>query len=275
MSSGIVRIIVAVIGIPFFIAATIYGGWYFFGLVLVMMLLGLYETLDLSRKKNTLPQTFSAFIFCAAAGFIFYHDLFDFVLPVVMLFIITVMTGELFRNQGSAFLNISSTVFSVIYVTFMIGSMILLRNVSELGEYAGAQLVFLVFAGIWACDTFAYYGGKFFGNHKFFERVSPKKTWEGAVSGFFGALLGVWVVKVIYEYFGIPFSLSLVQSLIIGVFAGTLGQVGDLAESLLKRDAQIKDSSSLIPGHGGVLDRFDSMMFVGPMTYVYVSLFVI
>jgi phosphatidate cytidylyltransferase len=266
---------VAVIAIPFFILATIFGGWYFFLLVLAIMALGLREALDLSLKKNVLPQTFSAVLFCLAGGFIFYHDLFDFFIPLLMLFIITVMTIELFRNQGSALLNISATVFSVIYVTMMIGSMILLRNISELGNYAGAQLVFLVFAGIWACDTFAYYGGKFFGNRKFFERVSPKKTWEGAIAGFFGALLGVWLVKILYESSGITFSLTLIQTLVVGVFAGTLGQIGDLAESLLKRDAQIKDSSSLIPGHGGVLDRFDSMMFVGPATYIYITLFVI
>lgn len=91
----------------------------------------------------------------------------------------------------------------------------------------------------------------------------------------FGALLGVWLVKILYESSGIAFSLTLIQTLVVGVFAGTLGQIGDLAESLLKRDAQIKDSSSLIPGHGGVLDRFDSMMFVGPATYIYITLFVI
>lgn len=275
MSSGILRIIVAVVAIPFFIGATLYGGWYFFVLVLAIMLLGLYEALDISRRKNTLPQTAPSFLFCAGTGFIFYHDAFDFLLPWIMLFILTVMVIELFRNQGSALLNISTTVFSAFYVTFMIGSMILLRNISELGEYAGAQLVFLVFLGIWACDTFAYYGGKFFGNRKFFERVSPKKTWEGAVTGFFGALIGVWLVRFLYEIYGISFSISLIQTLIIGVFAGTFGQLGDLAESLLKRDAQIKDSSSLIPGHGGVLDRFDSMMFVGPATYAYITLFVI
>ena len=275
MSSGALRFIVAVIAIPFFILATIYGGWYFFLLVLAIMALGLWEALDLSLKKNVLPQKASSFLFCMAAGFIFFYNMFDFLLPLFMLFIMTVMTIELFRNQGSAFLNISATVFAVVYVTVMIGSMILLRNISELGNYAGAQLVFLVFAGIWACDTFAYYGGKFFGRRKFFERVSPKKTWEGAITGFFGALLGVWVVKILYDSFDISFSLTLIQTLTIGVFAGTLGQIGDLAESLLKRDAQIKDSSSLIPGHGGVLDRFDSMMFVGPVTYVYITLFVI
>ncbi len=275
MSSGTLRFIVAVIAIPFFILATIYGGWYFFILVIAIMGLGLREALDISLKKNVLPQTLSSFLFCLAGGFIFYHDMFDFFIPLLMLFIMTVMTIELFRNQGSAFLNISATIFSVAYVTMMIGSMILLRNISELGDYAGAQLVFLVFAGIWACDTFAYYGGRFVGRRKFFERVSPKKTWEGAIAGFFGALLGVWLVKILYESSGIAFSLTLIQTLVVGVFAGTLGQIGDLAESLIKRDAQIKDSSSLIPGHGGVLDRFDSMMFVGPATYIYIALFVI
>jgi phosphatidate cytidylyltransferase len=269
------RVIVAVVAIPFFIAATVYGGWYFFLLVLLIMGLGLREVLDLSLKKNTLPQTVISFVFCIGMGFIFFHELYDFLIPVILFFIVTTMTYEMFRNQGSAFLNIAATVFSVFYVAFTIGSMILLRNISELGEYAGAQLVFLVFVGIWACDTFAYYGGKFFGKRKFFERVSPKKTWEGAIAGFFGALLGAWVVMLVYELYGIEFSLTLTQTLIIGFFAGTLGQIGDLAESLLKRDAQVKDSSLLIPGHGGVLDRFDSMMFVGPVTYSYIILMVL
>ncbi len=269
------RFIVAVVGIPFFIAATIYGGWYFFVLVLAIMALGLREALDLSRRKNAWPQVFVSYVFCVGTGFLLYHELFDFLIPAVLLFIIVSMTHELFRNRGSALINISTTAFSVLYVTFMIGSMILLRNISELGNYAGAQLVFLVFAGIWACDTLAYYGGKFFGKRKFFERVSPKKTWEGAVAGFFGALLGTWIVKLVYESFAIPFSLTLMQTLTVGFFAGTFGQIGDLAESLLKRDAEVKDSSSLIPGHGGVLDRFDSMMFVGPLTYAYVTLLVI
>ncbi|HNO09553.1 MAG TPA: phosphatidate cytidylyltransferase, partial [bacterium] len=103
----------------------------------------------------------------------------------------------------------------------------------------------------------------------------PKKTWEGAITGFFGALIGVWLVRYIYLTLDIPFIMSLPQTLVIGFFGGTFGQIGDLAESLLKRDAGIKDSGALLPGHGGILDRFDSMMFVAPLTYIYVTYFVL
>jgi phosphatidate cytidylyltransferase len=135
-------------------------------------------------------------------------------------------------------------------------------------------LICVVLGSIWACDSLAYYGGKFFGKHKLFERVSPKKTWEGAVAGFIGGITGVLLVRYLFIQAGETFYLDVLQVSIIGALGGSLGQLGDLAESWLKRDAGVKDSSSIIPGHGGVLDRFDSLLFVAPATYVYVKYFI-
>lgn len=273
MSSGISRILVALVGIPVFVAAVIYGSYYFLALVLAMTLIGLHELLSMCRSKQMMPQEAPVFAFGIGLVVLFYTGHTEWVLPALMAFGVLTLTIELFRNNGSAALNLAGTYWCIGYAGMLMASILLLRFISPSSEYAGAQLVFLVFLSIWACDTFAYYGGRLLGKRKFFERVSPKKTWEGAIAGFFGGFAGVYAIRLCYEWAGIPFILTLPQTLTIGFFAGTLGQIGDLAESLIKRDAQVKDSGALLPGHGGVLDRFDSMMFVAPATYLYVNYF--
>jgi phosphatidate cytidylyltransferase len=130
----------------------------------------------------------------------------------------------------------------------------------------GAMTVIAVFASVWACDSAAFFVGRKFGKHKLFERVSPNKTWEGAVAGFVGAVATFLIARAL----ALPY-LSVSGALICGCMIGVLGQFGDMVESLLKRDAGVKDSSSIIPGHGGVLDRFDGLIFVSPMMYLYLD----
>ena len=138
------------------------------------------------------------------------------------------------------------------------------------GEYthAGAWVI-MIFVTIWMCDTAAYFCGLYFGKHKLLERVSPKKTWEGAVAGF-AAAVGAFVLG---QWWVLPY-LTPGEAAVCGIIVGVFGQAGDLFESLLKRDAGVKDSSALIPGHGGVLDRFDSLMFVSPLLYLYLDFIV-
>jgi phosphatidate cytidylyltransferase len=118
------------------------------------------------------------------------------------------------------------------------------------------------------CDSSAYFFGKAYGKHKLYPEVSPKKSWEGAIAGLIGAIVSFTLLN----YFFIP-QFPILYSLIAGVLIGITGQIGDLAESQLKRDAGIKDSSDLLPGHGGILDRFDSALFVFPVLTIF--LFVI
>jgi phosphatidate cytidylyltransferase len=271
VSSSWARALVALIAIPFFVAAIVYGGIYFFALVEGMIILGVIEAFHLTEQKNTSPQSYLGIAWATLFGVLFFLGKLNFLLPGVFGFVMMLLILELFRNTGSALLNVASTLFATLYVAFLMGALILLRG--SMGS-AGAPLVFLIFAGIWACDTMAYYGGKFMGRHKLFERVSPNKTWEGAVTGFLGSLAGVVILKLIYVRFGMTFPLTWLQTLIVGGIAGTLGQLGDLAESLFKRDAQVKDSGSLLPGHGGILDRFDSLLFVAPAVYIYITFFV-
>ena len=112
---------------------------------------------------------------------------------------------------------------------------------------------------IWICDTFAYMFGILFGKHKLYEQVSPNKTIEGAVAGLVGSVLTVIIVKAL----GI-IPMDWLSAIILGLTVGTFGQMGDLVESWFKRDAGVKDSSAILPGHGGMLDRFDSLLFLSP-----------
>ncbi|MCI0572313.1 MAG: phosphatidate cytidylyltransferase [Myxococcaceae bacterium] len=118
----------------------------------------------------------------------------------------------------------------------------------------------------WANDTFAYFGGRFFGRHKLYPEVSPNKTWEGFIAGVLGSVVGLFIQATFFT----P-DLRPVDCLLLGLAGGLLGPVGDLSESMLKRAYQVKDSGTLIPGHGGVLDRLDALLFNAPLVFLYVQ----
>jgi phosphatidate cytidylyltransferase len=140
----------------------------------------------------------------------------------------------------------------------------------------GFAWAMLAFAATWLNDTFAYFAGRLFGRTPFCPRISPKKTWEGFAGGLAGSLLGAAGSKVLFQLAPLPrgevFELSWGACVAVGLGAGVLGPLGDLAESMLKRSAGVKDSGSLIPGHGGLLDRIDALLFVGPWVYLWAAL---
>ncbi|MCX8011479.1 MAG: phosphatidate cytidylyltransferase, partial [Ignavibacteria bacterium] len=130
--------------------------------------------------------------------------------------------------------------------------------------YKGGYIIITIFSTIWICDSAAYFGGISLGKHRLLERISPKKSWEGAIFGLVFSIISVVIAKLVLLDF-----LSWIDIFYIGLVVGIIGQLGDLVESMIKRNAGIKDSSTLIPGHGGVLDRFDSLLFVSPFVYFY------
>ena len=161
-----------------------------------------------------------------------------------------------------AFLSVESTVLGAVYIGWAFGyHLILLRDLSGVGR----GLIFFLVVTIWLGDTAAYLFGKRFGRHKLRPTISPGKTIEGTIAGLvFGTLggLGVWS-------FFLQDILSLPHALILGVLLGIVGQLSDLSESVIKRSADVKDSGQLIPGHGGLLDRCDSLIFSAPVLYYY------
>jgi phosphatidate cytidylyltransferase len=141
---------------------------------------------------------------------------------------------------------------------------VLIASIVALRLRFGVAWVILAFVVTWANDTFAYFAGHAFGKHRLYERISPKKTWEGFAGGAVGSVVGALVTRWLL----LEGELTVGQAVVVGLGGAVLGPMGDLAESMLKRAAGVKDSSRIIPGHGGLLDRIDALLFVAPWVYV-------
>jgi len=179
---------------------------------------------------------------------------------------------ELFRNKESAINNVSSTLFDVLYTGLFAASIIWIREFyvdTPLSYSNGGFIIISIFITLWMTDSAAYFIGSAIGKHKLFPRVSPNKSWEGAIAGFVFAIITLVVLKTVLLDF-----LSWMDIIAFGIIIGIFGQIGDLVESLIKRDAGVKDSSNLIPGHGGIFDRFDSLLFSSPILFLYMNYFV-
>lgn len=148
-------------------------------------------------------------------------------------------------------------VLGLLYLPLLLGHLVLLRQLPD-----GRGWVFLVLFAVMACDSMAYFTGVSFGKHKLYPAVSPKKSIEGGLGGLVGACLGVWLAAALF----LP-AFQIGHVILVGLLLGVAGQVGDLFESLLKRACGVKDSGGIFPGHGGILDRLDSLLFAFPLAY--------
>jgi phosphatidate cytidylyltransferase len=269
-SSIFTRVAASIVFIPCFIIITRRGGYHFLALVDIIIFIGMWEFYRMMESKGVRPyKVIGIASGLALSWYVFfrngvYANLF------LTLALLAIMTLELTRKGDSrAILHISTTMLGVIYVSFLASHMVMLRElpISTGLEYPmGASFVYLAFVVTWSCDTGAYFVGTLAGKHPLLPRVSKKKTWEGAAGGMMFAVAGALVAK--YTFAGY---LATWHAVVLGVTAGVIGQVGDLVESMIKRDADIKDTSETIPGHGGVLDRFDSLLFTAPLIYYFLK----
>jgi len=172
---------------------------------------------------------------------------------------VKIVTVKNSANQNS---DLKKHLIGIFVIVFFLSHLIWLRGLDK-----GRLLVFFLLTIIFSGDTFAFYGGKIFGKHKLSPKISPGKTQEGAILGLIGSILGA----LVFAFFFFPESSCLVIIFLAGI-AGILGQLGDLWESVLKREAKVKDSGNCLPGHGGVLDRLDSLFFSAPFLF-YVIIF--
>jgi phosphatidate cytidylyltransferase len=165
-------------------------------------------------------------------------------------------------KKENAFLGWAWTIAGILYIGWLLSHLVALRGLDD-----GRNWVFLALLANFGSDTAAYFAGRALGRHKLAPSISPGKTWEGTIAGFLGAI----IISLLFTIPS-PLSLPLVywQAIVLGLLISVFGQLGDLVESLLKRNMGVKDSGRLLPGHGGALDRIDSVVFAGVVVYYYV-----
>jgi phosphatidate cytidylyltransferase len=237
----------------------------------VIVFLGLLEYYRLMEKAGTYPFTGAGItagvlLYLLFAYFSYMHNSYKWMVVAIPL-IALIFIAEIWRNKEEPFRNIAVTLMGIWYLVMPVIMLlhIAFRFNDAADDFHGSLLLgYLIL--IWANDTGAYFIGSRFGKRKLFERISPGKTWEGFYGGMMISLIASVAVSVyIHE-------LSLSQWMVVSILAVTAGTAGDLVKSLLKRSVGVKDSGTILPGHGGILDRFDALLLSAPFVYFYLFL---
>ena len=302
MSELIKRVLVAVIGIPVAILIVYEGFYAFLVAILLLSTIALVEFYNIAGKKDSYPNytlsiTFNIVFLLMIGMYDHFQEIVDtdlfglgiFILYFFLFYVLILLSLEIFRSKRNPISSVSFSLTGNIYITLSFATFIIIRKLHELkfllrestiesiemessafiniSDEFCMWLFLIVLFSVWISDSAAYFIGRSYGKHKLAPRVSPKKTWEGSIAGFIGGLISFFA----FSWFLLP-ELQIIHSIIIGIIIGSIGQLGDLSESQIKRDAGVKDSSTLIPGHGGVLDRFDSLLFIMPAISLYLFL---
>jgi phosphatidate cytidylyltransferase len=277
------RLLSAALLLPLLIILVWWSVWSVAATVILATLAGLIELYGAFRQGGYQPRTLvgigSALAITLAIGLQPMIGA-DLLLPIITLVIVVSLVVELaYPQQSGSLPSWGLTLAGAFYIAWLLSHFILLRSLSmpalhesiftPLGMQPGVAWIYYVCAITWLQDTSAYFVGRQFGRHKLAPILSPKKTWEGAAGGMIGAILtGIVCVWLL----GLP--ITLFQGALLGVVGGVVGPLGDLSESLIKRQVGLKDAGTLIPGHGGILDRADSLLFTVPILYYLIRLFV-
>lgn len=266
------RILTAVIGMPLVFLCIYFGDISFYAMMFFVSVLSVYEYLLIVKKYK--PHAVASLIM--AAGFFLFlcfceiccgcgcccmdKSSISAILILLIFFVVEVFKGK----ADLSIERIATSFLGAFFIPLALAHMVYIRDLN-----GGMQLIFLIFIEVWVLDTAAYTFGYMFGKHKLAKKVSPKKTIEGAIAG---VVFGV-LTAVVCRYLFISNILTLCEVVVLGLVISVVGQFSDLAESLIKRDGNVKDSGKIIPGHGGVFDRFDSYIFAAPAVY-YVLMFI-
>ncbi|HEY5692593.1 MAG TPA: phosphatidate cytidylyltransferase [Cyclobacteriaceae bacterium] len=263
------RLITAILGAALIVFCIVFNEWTYYGVFFVICLFTLIEFYDLSGLDGMVPQktfgTICGMLIFSLSFFIEKEDIsyrYYFLIFPIVSFVYMIKLYKKFERKP--FTNIAYMILGLFYVAMPFS--LLNIAVYENGNY-NFEVIFGCLFILWASDTGAYFAGTLFGKRKLFERISPKKSWEGAVGG---AILAVVFALIISDYFD---SLEKWQWLTISAIIIVGGIYGDLIESLLKRSIEIKDSGVSLPGHGGFLDRFDGLLISAPFIVAFLEIF--
>lgn len=271
MNSFVKRTITGVIFVILIIGSVILSHWAFATLFLVVSLGGLFEFFKISKALGANLNKSLLLLMATLLYALISLTAFGFFKPPVLIYGLLVfpviMATELFRKTSTPLANVAYSIAGLLWIVVPLALLNGFFNLSEgpAWHHSGALLGFFLI--LWIYDSGAYIFGSLFGKRRMLERISPKKSWEGFAGG---VLLGILTAFLISASF-IEFSLS--RWMIIALMIIIFGTLGDLTESMLKRSAGIKDSGSILPGHGGILDRFDAVFIAAPVVFILIFLF--
>jgi len=262
------RVATSLLAAPVILVCVYVGGFPFFIAVLALALIAVNEFYNLMMKKGFFPAYYVGNAITASFIIFAYYALKRNWEPahsaiLTLAAAIALISGIFLKREKDTIVDIAVTILGMVYVGWFLSYLFFIRSLTEHGGY-----MFFLILTVWAMDIAAYLAGRVFGHTPLMPSVSPKKTWEGAATGFVVCLIAAAI-------FSQTAQLQLVHALTLGVLIGIFGQLSDLIESLIKRDAGAKDSSDILPGHGGVLDRIDSFVLTAPLMYYYLVLFVL
>lgn len=238
-------------------------------LMLIFGVLGLYEWQKM-KTDNFSGRWYVVSLIAFLSFIIYFSDLIDFsdgvqllMMVLMLISLVLLVLGQSLSANKDSISSLTHNLFGLVYLSLPLLYAVKIPMVDGNNR---PWLLVSVFILIWSSDSFAYLVGRFFGRNKLFERISPKKTWEGFFGGVFFTVL---IAYLLFYFSGL---LSLTTWIGLAIIASSIGTLGDLFESAVKRHFKIKDSGNLIPGHGGILDRIDSLLFVAPCSYLYLEL---
>ena len=255
------RLLSALVGIPILLGAIFLGGPWYAALLLLVANLGMREFDALLKARGSIFPACWGHIGVTALIILLYFEAFLLVFPLVMLIFALLFLSQLAFFDKVNFWESALVFWGIIYLGGLCGYMLLLRQMP-----VGAIYTVLLFVGVWANDTLAYFIGVKWGRRKLAPSISPNKSVEGAVGGAAGTVLLAAAVTLLAPQFT---GLKILPAVALGLGLAVFAQLGDLLESSLKRQFNVKDSGAIIPGHGGILDRFDSLMLAAPFVYYF------
>ena len=277
MSNTAVRVIVGLIGIPVVLITAYLGNYFFLSFCVIISFFCMNEFYNLFEKPKNAATWFGAWlgglsvhktVFLLISSLIvvsFYYEHFNYVLILYFIMFIYLIVDEVVKSEKH-FEAIGTWMLSILYISTPFGLLGLMDSTKFVNIF-NENFAIICLVLVWVSDSMAFFGGKLFGRHRMAESISPKKTWEGSVIGFIATVITSVIIWKLFNS-----SEKLIFYIAAGVITGVFAQIGDLFESYLKRIVKVKDSSNLIPGHGGVLDRFDSILFVVPAVYIFIYL---
>jgi phosphatidate cytidylyltransferase len=258
------RVLVGIVGLPVVLGLVWLGGWWLYGLVTVAGLVAVHEFVTMARPLRPLAPAAYAGVVLALVGARI-GGLVWMLAGFLATFVLGFLLDALAKTRAPSTAAIGSTVLGSAWIGLGLGHLLLLRQLHQ----EPRLIAFTVLLTVWTTDTFAYVTGRLIGRHKLAPRLSPAKTWEGLVGG---SLAGIFV-SFVALYDARSHYLAIWQAVVLGVVVVVAAVAGDLFESALKRDMEVKDTGRLLGGHGGVLDRADALLFAGAAAYYLVLAF--